>query len=123
MKVLIVDDSAVMRRVLKGAMAQCGITDVDESSDGSLGVSAASESNYDIILMDWNMPTMLGIDAVRAIRAMGKTVPIIMVTTEAEKSRIVEAIQAGASNYIIKPFDSKTILAKIKETIAVAAAK
>jgi len=123
MKVLIVDDSAVMRRVLKGAMAQCGITDVDEASDGNLGVSAAAESDYDIILMDWNMPTMLGIDAVRAIRAQGNAVPIIMVTSEAEKSRIVEAVQAGASNYIIKPFEPKTVLAKIRETIAKAGAK
>ena len=67
--------------------------------------------------MDWNMPNMLGIDAVKAIRANGKTMPIVMVTTEAEKSRVIEALKAGANNYIIKPFQPPAILSKIKEVL------
>jgi two-component system chemotaxis response regulator CheY len=71
--------------------------------------------------MDWNMPNMLGIDAVRAIRANGKTMPIIMVTTEAEKSRVIDALKAGAQNYVIKPFEPATIVNKIQEVLAKAA--
>ncbi len=67
--------------------------------------------------MDWNMPNMLGIDAVKAIRAAGKTVPVIMVTTEAEKSRVIDALKAGANNYVIKPFEPDTLLKKISDTL------
>ena len=67
------------------------------------------------------MPNMLGIDALKAIRASGKTVPVIMVTTEAEKTRVIEALKAGANNYVIKPFDPTAIVTKIQETLAKAA--
>lgn len=118
MKALVVDDSAVMRKVLIGALGRANITDVDQAADGKEAVAAAQASDYDVVLMDWNMPNMLGIDAVRAIRELGKTMPIIMVTTEAEKSRVIEALKAGAQNYIIKPFEPATIVAKIQETMA-----
>lgn len=118
MKALVVDDSAVMRKVLIGALSRAEITDVDQAADGSEAVSATQQKDYDLILMDWNMPNMLGIDAVRAIRANGKTMPIIMVTTEAEKSRVLDALKAGASNYIIKPFEPATIVNKIQEVLA-----
>lgn len=118
MRGLIVDDSAVMRRVLAGALRNAEITDVEEAGNGQEALEAVGKSAFDIILMDWNMPTMSGIDAVREIRAKGVTTPIIMVTTEAEKSRIVEAIKAGAQNYVIKPFEPSTIIGKIKDTLA-----
>ncbi len=117
MKALVVDDSAVMRKVLIGALSRAGITDVGQASDGQEAVTAVKDAQYDIVLMDWNMPNMLGIDAVKAIRASGNMVPIIMVTTEAEKSRVIEAIKAGANNYIIKPFEPQTIVAKIQEVM------
>ena len=117
MKALIVDDSAVMRKVLIGALARADITDVDQAADGREAVTAAEGQDYDIVLMDWNMPNLLGIDAVREIRALGKTMPIIMVTTEAEKNRVVEALKAGANNYIIKPFEPDAIVGKIKQVI------
>ena len=117
MKALVVDDSAVMRKVIIGALARADIVDVDQAADGQLAVDACKESDYDLVLMDWNMPNMLGIDSVRAIRALGKTMPIIMVTTEAEKGRIVEALKAGAQNYIIKPFEPATIITKINQTL------
>ncbi len=118
MKALVVDDSAVMRKVLIGALGRAGITDVDQAADGKEAVEATSGTDYDVVLMDWNMPNMLGIDAVRAIRANGKTMPIIMVTTEAEKGRVIEALKAGAQNYIIKPFEPNAIVSKIQEMIA-----
>ena len=117
MKALVVDDSTVMRKVLIGALSRAEITDVIEASDGKEAVDAVSENDFDIVLMDWNMPNMLGIDAVKEIRTQGKKVPIIMVTTEAEKSRVLEALKVGANNYVIKPFKPDAIVGKIKEVL------
>lgn len=117
MRGLVVDDSTVMRRVLTGALRMADILEVDEAANGQEAVELALKNTYDVILMDWNMPVMLGIDAVREIRASGSKVPIIMVTTEAEKSRFIDAIKAGAQNYVIKPFEPKVIIAKIVDTI------
>lgn len=117
MKALVVDDSAVMRKVLIGALSRANINEVDQAADGVEAVQAVQQNDYGIILMDWNMPNMLGIDALKAIREMGKTVPVIMVTTEAEKSRVLEALKAGATNYIIKPFEPNTIVGKIQEVL------
>ncbi len=117
MKALIVDDSAVMRRVLVGALSRAGISDVVEACDGEEAVEAAGANELGLILMDWNMPNMTGIEAVRAIRANGLKTPIIMVTTEAEKERVVEALKAGANNYAIKPFTPDTLVGKIKDTL------
>ena len=93
------------------------VIDVDQAADGKEAVEACKENEYGLVLMDWNMPNMLGIDAVKEIRALGCTTPIIMVTTEAEKSRVVEALKAGANNYIIKPFEPTTIVDKIKAVL------
>lgn len=118
MNALVVDDSAVMRKVLIGALGRAGISDVDQAADGQEAVSATESKEYNLVLMDWNMPNMLGIDAVRTIRANGKTMPIIMVTTEAEKSRVIDALKAGAQNYVIKPFEPATIVSKIQEVLS-----
>jgi len=122
MKILVVDDSAVMRKVLIGALSKVGVEDVSQASDGREAVAAVEKETYDLVLMDWNMPNMSGIDALREIRASGNKTPVIMVTTEAEKSRVVEALKAGANNYVIKPFQPNTIGLKIKETLASAGA-
>jgi two-component system chemotaxis response regulator CheY len=119
MKALVVDDSAVMRKVLVGALGRAGITEVDQAADGGqavVAVSAAAEE-YGLILMDWNMPTLTGLEAVKQIRALGKKAPIIMVTTESEKSRVLDALKAGANSYILKPFEPAAIAAKIKAVI------
>lgn len=83
-------------------------------------MEAVGKQTYDIILMDWNMPVMTGLEAVKEIRDKGVKTPI-MVTTEAEKSRIIDAIKAGAQNYVIKPFEPATIIGKIKDTLEKAA--
>jgi two-component system chemotaxis response regulator CheY len=121
MKALVVDDSGVMRKILIDVLGKAGITDVAQAADGAEAVKAATAEDFGLILMDWNMPNMLGIDALKAIRATGKSTPVIMVTTEAEKSRVLEAIKAGANNYIIKPFVPSTIMAKIQDVLAKAA--
>ena len=91
--------------------------DIDHAENGLLAVSMAEEFDYDLILLDWNMPEMLGIDALKVIRATGNNVPIIMVTTEAEKANIVKAISAGANSYILKPFTPAALLEKIKKVL------
>lgn len=124
MKALVVDDSSVMRKVLTGALSRVEITEVDEACDGVEAVDAVNGgTEYDIVLMDWNMPNMSGIDAVVAIRESGKTMPIIMVTTEAEKGRVIEAVKKGANSYIIKPFSPQSIVAKLHEVLGTAPAQ
>jgi len=122
MKVLIVDDSKVMRKVIIGVLDRLGIVDVDQVADGTEGVDLVAKVDYDVVLMDWNMPKMLGIDAVRSIRAMGKKMPILMITTEAETERIIESVKAGAQDYIVKPFTPETLGKKLDETMKKAAA-
>lgn len=118
MKTLVVDDSGTMRKILINILSTMGITEVSQAADGQEALDAAMREDFGLILMDWNMPNMLGIDALKMIRANGKQMPIIMVTTEAEKSRVLEALKSGASNYIIKPFKPDVIIGKIQETLA-----
>lgn len=118
MRGLVVDDSSVMRKVLTGALSRVSIEEVDEASDGQEAVNLVADGNeYDVILMDWNMPNMTGIEAVKAIRGSGDLTPIIMVTTEAEKERVIEAVKSGANSYIIKPFSPQGIVAKLQEVL------
>ncbi len=118
MKVLVVDDSAVMRKFLVDALLKTGIHNVGQASNGEAAVAAVMEGNFDLVLMDWNMPKMDGLEAVREIRAKGNNVPIIMVTTESEKSRILDALKSGANNYIVKPFTAELVAKKIRETMS-----
>lgn len=83
-----------------------------------MAVMEVVENDFDLVLMDWNMPNLTGIEALRVIRSVGKKVPVIMVTTETDKDRIVEAIKAGANQYIFKPFKPKMLLNKIHQVIA-----
>lgn len=121
MKALVVDDSGVMRKIVVAALSQAGITEVSEAADGKQAVAAAMQGGYSVILMDWNMPSMSGIEALKTLRAGGVQAPVIMVTTEAEKNRVIEAIKAGANNYIVKPFKPETIAAKVRDVLAKAA--
>jgi len=122
MKALVVDDSGVMRKVLMGILKTTGMEEVAQAADGLEAVKEASANPYDLILMDWNMPNMSGVEALQAIRGKGIKTPIIMVTTEAEKSRIIEAIKSGANNYVIKPFTAETVAEKVNAVLKQAAA-
>ncbi|HUO10539.1 MAG TPA: response regulator [Phycisphaerae bacterium] len=118
-KVLIVDDSRTMRNIQKNVLTklypECQMT---EAGDGLEALTVlASGSTFDLILADWNMPNMDGFRMVCKIREKDKTTPIIMVTTEAEKPRIIEAIKAGVNNYCIKPFTPDVLGEKIKQTL------
>lgn len=122
MRALVVDDSAMMRKVLIGALARYGIAEVDQAANGADAVTAVGLKEYNLVLLDWNMPVMSGIEALRALRQQGRTMPVIMVTTEAEKERVMEALKSGANSYVIKPFTPESIIAKIKDVLEKAAA-
>jgi two-component system chemotaxis response regulator CheY len=115
MKILLVDDSNTMRRIEKNTLEKMGYTDITEAGDGLEAVAKVAGGGFDLVLMDWNMPNMTGIDALKKLKADAatKAVPVIMVTSESEKSRIMEAIQAGAANYVVKPFQQDTLQEKI----------
>ncbi|MBN1516474.1 response regulator [Candidatus Sumerlaeota bacterium] len=118
MKVLVVDDSIAMRKILEKVLK--GIESIDEvelAEDGKIAVEKITAGAFDLVLMDWNMPNMTGIEALRAVRGAGNKTPIVMVTTEAEKTRIIDAIKSGANNYIIKPFTPDVITEKIQATL------
>lgn len=118
MKVLLIDDSKTMRNIQKSVLTQLGYTDIHEACDGQDALSRVGALQPDIILVDWNMPNMDGLTFVKQFRAINKTVPLIMVTTEAEKSRVIEAIKAGVNNYVVKPFTPDLLSQRISETLS-----
>jgi two-component system chemotaxis response regulator CheY len=117
MKILLVDDSKTMRNIQKGILAQSGYGEVMEACDGLDALSKLGAYEPDLLLVDWNMPKMDGLTFVKECRAKGVSVPIIMVTTEAEKARVVEAIKAGVNNYVVKPFTPEGLSERIEETL------
>jgi len=123
MRVFVVDDSKTMRNIVKGVLGTIGATAIEEAGDGQDALSRVDAFNPDLILMDWNMPVMDGMTFVKNYRGAKKTTPIIMVTTEAEKSRVMEAIQAGVNNYAVKPFTPESLSKIIETTMAKAATK
>jgi len=122
MKILLVDDSRTIRNIQKNVLAQLGYKDIMEAADGVEALKLIAETRPDMALVDWNMPNMDGITLVRKIRETDRQLPLIMVTTEAEKRRVIEAIQAGVNNYVVKPFTAETLAEKITQTLSKAGA-
>ena len=121
MKILMVDDSRTMRSIQKNVLKILGDPACTEAGDGMEAltcVAAAHPDGFDLMLVDWNMPNMDGITFVKRLREKDKITPVIMVTTEAEKTRIIEAIKAGVNNYVIKPFTPDSLLERVKQTLA-----
>lgn len=118
MKILLIDDSKTMRTIQKSVLAQLGHTTVEEACDGQDALSKVGAYKPDLILVDWNMPNMDGLTFVKHFRQTNKTTPMIMVTTEAEKARVIEAIKAGVNNYVVKPFTPDLLSQRINETLA-----
>lgn len=117
MDVLIVDDASAMRRIVRGFLKDLGFKNMREAENGQLALDELKKKKADFVVSDWNMPVMTGIELLRAIRADEnlKTIPVLMVTAEAKQENIVEAVQAGVSNYIVKPFNAATLLEKLNK--------
>jgi two-component system chemotaxis response regulator CheY len=116
-KVLVVDDFATMRRIVKGVLKQLGFSDIVEAEDGSLALEELRKEKFGLIVSDWNMPNMTGLDLLRAVRESNdlKSIPFIMVTAEGQKENVVEAVKSGVSNYIVKPFTPETFNEKLQK--------
>lgn len=117
LRVMLVDDSKTMRSVQRTMLTQLGIEDVEEAGDGQDALSKIGAFRPDLVLVDWNMPIMDGLQFVRQARSRGYAMPIIMVTTESEKSKVISAIRAGVDNYVVKPFTAEVLSARIEETM------
>ena len=117
MHVLVVDDFATMRRIITNILKQLGYETILEAEDGAKALQIMETEKVDFVITDWNMPNMSGLDLLMAIRASEdkKDIPVLMVTAEAMQENIVKAAQAGVNNYIIKPFDAKTMSEKINK--------
>ena len=117
MRILVVDDFSTMRRILKNILKQIGYTDIDEAEDGNGALAKLRQDKYDLVVSDWNMPNMSGLDLLKAIRADSALngIPVLMVTAEAKKENVVEAIKAGVNNYIVKPFTAEVLREKIEK--------
>jgi two-component system chemotaxis response regulator CheY len=117
MKVLIVDDFATMRRIVRNILKQIGFANINEADNGKNALKELQKEKYDLILCDWNMPEMPGIELLNSIRADDrlKDTPFVMVTAEAQKDNIVEAVKAGVTSYVVKPFTADTINEKLQK--------
>ncbi len=121
MKVLLVDDSGTMRTIQKRCLNKLGITDDDvvEAEDGRQALEFFEKQPFDVVLSDWNMPNMNGLELLKEIRQRNKDIPIIMITTEAERSRVVTAIQSGVSDYLVKPFTPDGLKEKLEKWVTI----
>ncbi len=117
-RVLVADDSGTMRKIIIRSLNAVGISSVAEAADGAQAVATFKPGEFDLVLTDWNMPGKSGLEVIREIRAQDARVPIIMVTTEAEKGRVVQAVQAGVTDYLVKPFTAETLRAKLEKHVA-----
>jgi two-component system chemotaxis response regulator CheY len=120
MRFLVVDDSTTMRRIIINTLNKVGYTDCAEAANGREGVERLATTTVDLVITDWNMPEMSGIDFIRSVRANAATkdLPVLMVTTNAAKDDIVEALRAGVNSYVVKPFTPETIKEKIEAILA-----
>jgi two-component system chemotaxis response regulator CheY len=119
MRVLAVDDSATMRRIIKNQLEQSGVENVDEAENGREALSLLGRGRYDLLITDWNMPQMTGLALVLEVRKTEpiKGIPILMITTVSAKEDIVNALKAGVNNYVVKPFDAATLQAKVTQLV------
>ena len=122
MKFLIVDDFSTMRRIVRNLLKELGFTNIEEAEDGAVALAKLKGGSFDFVISDWNMPNMTGIELLRAIRgdAALSSLPVLMITAEAKKENIIEAAQAKASGYIVKPFTAAVLdekLSKILKTM------
>jgi two-component system chemotaxis response regulator CheY len=117
MKVLVVDDFSTMRRIVKNILRQLGFENIIEADDGESAVRKLESERIDFVISDWNMPKMSGLELLKWVRSHDefKDMPFLMVTAEAQKENVLEAVKAKVSNYIVKPFTAETLSEKIEK--------
>ena len=117
MKVLVVDDFSTMRRIVKNILKQLGFERIEEAEDGEQAYSKLSSDGFQFVVSDWNMPNMDGISLLKKVRSDPalKNMPFLMVTAEAEKEKVIEAIKAGVNNYVVKPFTAEILKEKMEK--------
>lgn len=113
--ILIVDDYKTMLRIVRNLLKQVGFENVDEANDGSEALNMLKQKNYGLVISDWNMEPMTGLDLLKAVRGDGtmKAMPFIMITAESKTENVIAAKEAGVSNYIVKPFNAETLKQKL----------
>lgn len=113
-RVLVADDSKVIRAIIGDMLRDFGVKDVVEAVDGSEAVKAFEQDEFSLVVLDWQMPGMCGLEVIEAIRATGSTVPIVMVTaTATQHEHVVDAVEAGATDYLLKPFSPAVLREKL----------
>ncbi len=119
MKILIVDDFATMRKVIRNLLKQGGYENIEEAEDGQMALNELKTKEIDFVISDWNMPKMTGLELLKAVRGDAKLskTPFLMVTAEALQDNVLEAVKAGVDNYIVKPFTSEVLSEKIEEIV------
>jgi two-component system chemotaxis response regulator CheY len=119
MKVLVVDDYKTMVRIVRGLLSQLGFEHIDDAADGETALKMIRTSKYGLVLSDWNMAPMSGFELLKTVRADDRTksVPFVMVTAEAKTENVIAAKQAGANNYIIKPFTLAVLKQKLTSVL------
>ena len=117
MRILVGDDVGVIRGAIRRILRNIGFTDIKEADGGKAVLRSLEKGRYDLVLCDWNMPDISGLDVLKEIRSDDKLrdVPFIMVTAEAREDSILEAVEAGVNGYIVKPFSANTLREKMKE--------
>lgn len=114
-KILVVDDFSTMRRIVKNILKQLGYENIEEAEDGAHAYNKLKSGSFGFVVSDWNMPNMDGLELLKKVRSDPelKGLPFLMVTAEAEKEKVIEAIKAGVSNYIVKPFTAEVLKEKM----------
>ncbi len=119
LRILVVDDFATMRRIVKNILKKLGFKNIIEADDGTTALEELKKGPIDVIISDWNMPQMTGLEFLKTVRGSEefKAIPFLMVTAEAQKQNVIEAVQAGVSNYVVKPFTAEQIEDKLKKIL------
>ena len=119
MNILIVDDYKTMLRIIRNLLKQLGFNNVDEATDGSMALQKLRDKDYGLVISDWNMEPMTGIQLLREVRADSKlnSLPFIMITAESKTENVVAAKEAGVNNYIVKPFNAATLKTKLSSVL------
>lgn len=119
MNVLIVDDYKTMLRIIRNLLKQIGFNNVDEATDGSAALAKLRQKDFGLVISDWNMEPMTGIQLLKEVRADAelKALPFVMITAESKTENVVAAKEAGVSNYIVKPFNAATLKTKLTSVV------